>query len=510
MAVAAPDTTKNPTKNPRRKVRPVDLAGGPTPVGTGDLRAALATVASFVSSFEPGLYSGEDATVLVRWFTRAERVAGAGKALAARRASAAHPPARTGHRSPAEWLAEETGESVGEAAGVLRLGEACASHPGVEDSYRSGKLSKSKATLVADALTVNPDVEDDLVRSAETESVRHLRDRCLRAKAEGRSRQDEARAYEALRAARHCKTWTDPDGAFRLDARLTPDAGASLLASLKRETDRYFRQARTAGVREPEHCYRADALVGLVTGRGLLTIRPGTTKSRPGTTTSRPGTTTSGAGTLFDPPGSDSDPGSASDPDCDSEPGPDCRSVDPQATVHVRVDLDALRRGSLDRGEVCEIPGVGPIPVERARALLGDALCDLVITNGVDVTTICHLGRSIPTALTTAVSERDRQCVVPGCPVTEGLEQDHWQVDFAHGGPASIENIARLCHHHHYLRTHQGFQLHGGPGHWTWEPPTHPKSRPKRSKAQKTKAQKTQARRRPPPGTAPPLFTPKE
>jgi hypothetical protein len=151
--------------------------------------------------------------------------------------------------------------------------------------------------------------------------------------------------------------------------------------------------------------------------------------------------------------------------------------------VTLRVDLDALRRGSIGPGEVCEIPGVGPVSVATARDLMGDALVDLVVTNGVDVTTICHLGRSIPTALRKAVVDRDRTCVVPGCDAAQGLEMDHWGVDFNDDGPASLENIARLCSHHHDLRTHRGFRLGGGPGRWTWEPPPIPKARPRRSRA---------------------------
>ncbi|HEX7443207.1 MAG TPA: HNH endonuclease signature motif containing protein, partial [Acidimicrobiales bacterium] len=92
---------------------------------------------------------------------------------------------------------------------------------------------------------------------------------------------------------------------------------------------------------------------------------------------------------------------------------------------------------------------------------MGDALCDLVITDGVDVTTVCRLGRSVPEALKTAIAERDQRCVVPGCGVALGLERDHWQVDFAKGGVASMDNLARLCTHHHQLKTHHGFALTG-------------------------------------------------
>ena len=101
---------------------------------------------------------------------------------------------------------------------------------------------------------------------------------------------------------------------------------------------------------------------------------------------------------------------------------------------------------------------------------MGDALTRLVITDGVDVTTVCHLGRAIPAHLRTALLERDRRCVVPGCDVEDGLEIDHVR-PFAEGGPTSLDNLARLCQWHHQLKTHRGFQLLGGPGRWRWITP---------------------------------------
>jgi len=190
-----------------------------------------------------------------------------------------------------------------------------------------------------------------------------------------------------------------PTGAFRLDARLTPDAGASLLASLRAESTRVFDQARKDGLVESSDAYAADALVALVTGRGNDSDH-------------------SGGGTDTEDPGSNRQA---------KRPGL-------RASVHVRVDLDALRTGVIGDGQICEIPGVGPIPVETATELMGDALCHLVITNGIDVTTICHLGRSIPAALKIALIERDPTCVVPGCDVATRLEIDHRIVPFARTG----------------------------------------------------------------------------
>jgi hypothetical protein len=51
-----------------------------------------------------------------------------------------------------------------------------------------------------------------------------------------------------------------------------------------------------------------------------------------------------------------------------------------------------------------------------------------------------------------AIEQRDRVCVVPGCGIASGLEIDHL-VPFAQGGPTSIDNLQRLCKHHHRLKT---------------------------------------------------------
>jgi hypothetical protein len=142
----------------------------------------------------------------------------------------------------------------------------------------------------------------------------------------------------------------------------------------------------------------------------------------------------------------------------------------PRASIHVRVDHTAFRRGHVEPGETCEIPGIGPIPVASARALAVDAVMSAIVCDGVDVKAVTHLGRSIPAHVRTALVARDPACVVPGCDTRDGLEIDHI-VAFAEGGATSLGNLCRLCHWHHYLKTHQGHRLSGEPGDWGWEPP---------------------------------------
>ena len=69
----------------------------------------------------------------------------------------------------------------------------------------------------------------------------------------------------------------------------------------------------------------------------------------------------------------------------------------PRFLALVRADLDALVRGRAEGDEVCEIPGVGPVPATRLRELLDDSIIKVVMTKGVAVANVTHLGRG-PTA----------------------------------------------------------------------------------------------------------------
>ena len=229
-------------------------------------------------------------------------------------------------------------------------------------------------------MKVNPGREQELVDGAAKDTMRQLKERCLRAKAEGRSSADAARAHEAIRQARRCRTWTDTDGAFRLDALLTPDAGAQLLASLTKESDRFFKEARTAGLFEPTQAYAADASVALVTGRtdGNDPTDRGSPPQPRSSDRDAAQSEADSAGPAA--PASSADP---AEPAGSRHASSSCGAgwppahirgrsrLTPSATVHLRVDLDALRRGSVAEGDICEIPGVGPVPIETARSLMG-------------------------------------------------------------------------------------------------------------------------------------------
>jgi hypothetical protein len=130
----------------------------------------------------------------------------------------------------------------------------------------------------------------------------------------------------------------------------------------------------------------------------------------------------------------------------------------PACSFVVRVDLDALLRGEAEAGERCELDGQGPIPVSMARSLATDSFLRLVYHRAGDIKAVSHRGRTINRTLRTALVHRDRTCVVPGCGVSTGLEIDH-VLPFSQQGPTELDNLALLCHHHHYLKSNEGWTL---------------------------------------------------
>lgn len=390
---------------------------------TADLRTALADL-------EPERLNGPDAARLLEVFSEIEKLASGGKVLVARRVETSNVWRRAGHRSAAAHIAEATGTGLGPAITTLKAARQLDSLPVTEGAMREGRLSETQVKEIASAAILQPESEKELVEAAEKQPMTMLKLRCRRVKAVG---QGHKANYDAIHQGRYLRNWIDNDGAVRFDARLTPDIGARLLAAVKNESSRLANQARQAGLDEPAQALAADALVGLACGH----------------------TTTDGS--------SPADSGRR-----DSRAGSDAGT--PSAMVHVRVDHAALVRGHLESGEICEIPGIGPIPVEVARGLAVDSILSVLLVDGKDVTTVAHAGRTIPAALRRALCERDPTCVVPGCEEHERLEIDHVE-PVAAGGETSLANLARLCHWHHYLKTHHRHRLIPTEQGWLWESP---------------------------------------
>jgi hypothetical protein len=125
--------------------------------------------------------------------------------------------------------------------------------------------------------------------------------------------------------------------------------------------------------------------------------------------------------------------------------------------VHVLISHGALMRGGAVEGEVCEIPGVGPVNATWVRELLGEAFVSAVITKGKDIFTVAHLGRHIPAEVQTALIVSGHECSVKGCGMRGYLERDHVH-EYGKGGPTAFWNLRWLCYVHHRLKS-QGWTL---------------------------------------------------
>jgi hypothetical protein len=381
-----------------------------------ELRSHLTEVRRLLGSCDPASVSGAEATELVSVFVELERAGSAGKALFARRVEATGAHSVGGFRDAVDWLAQVAGESKGQSLGTLRAARSMDELPALRDAVLSGTVSAAQAKTIAGAAELAPESLGPLLESARTESLKTLSDQADRVRMAASAKDASSRDARA-HAGRHLRAWRSPGGGVCGEFSMTDADWGRCLARLESRARVFFEGARREGTHEGHAQYLADALVDLVTGARH-----------------------------------------------EAGDGPGAR-------VLVRVDATALRRGSLGPGEHCEIAGVGTVSVATARSLIGDALFNVVISDGCDVTTVTGTGRTIPSAIRVALAERDRCCVVPGCDAVLGLEIDHWQTEFCLGGKTTLANLARVCKRHHDMHTYRGWRLGGGPGKWRWDRP---------------------------------------
>jgi hypothetical protein len=328
------------------------------------LKGARRDIARHLADADPERVTSAQAAAFVELFAEIERLGGAGRVLYAKRAAESTAWRDEGHRSAASWMAEKTKTGMGEAIASLETAEALRSLPSTSDALRRGELSIAQAREITGAASAHPGAEAELLQAAADHGLKGLKESAARLRAASASAQEEKARYRAIHAARYLRHFRDAEGALRLDARLTPDAGAKLVSAIEAEAKLIFDEARKAQTREPSGAYAADALVALATGTGR--------RAR----------------------------------------GGDVRNA-PPATVHIRVDIAALRRGHAKAGELCEIPGVGPVPVATATRVLSNSFVKLFLTDGVDVQSVCHIGRSVPAHVQSALEERTRRAWSP-------------------------------------------------------------------------------------------------
>jgi hypothetical protein len=406
-------------------------------VGLNVVRAAVAQVRVLLAELEPATLSPAQAVGLVQEFATLERLAGAGRTLAAGRAASTGAWAvDDAHRDFESWLAGVSGTTVGAARATVETATRLRELPTTVDALRAGELSAVQVAEVARAAAADPGAERDLLRSAATNGVKGLRDDCGRVRAAAASAEDERILCERAIAARAVRHRKDADGLGHIEVRGPLERTAQIMADLEATERELFAEARAAGRREHPEALAFDALCRVTGGRPIPERPEGAPTAADGT-----------AGVRRAPPGSRARP-----------------------TIVFHVSHAAFVRGSTLPGEICEVAGAGPVPVAVARALAGDAILKAVVERGREITHVAHLGRTIPSHLRTYIETRDPECVIAGCHVNRHLEIDHNE-PFADGGPTNAENLHRLCRYHHDHKTSTGARLVGIPGEMTFRYP---------------------------------------
>ena len=329
---------------------------------------------------EPDDIPASEAVRLYEALERAGRAIAAGKTLLAKRVAASEQWKRKGHGSAAEHLAQISGRSLGAAKSELETSDALTYLGATKDALLDGQVSEAQGQIIANAAKVNPEAERNLLEKAKRTNHQQLRDEAQKAKAA--ADRDPAATHRRIHGDRRLGRHTDAEGAWNLHARGTVADGSIISSELDRLTDEIFRAKRQG--RHPRVPRRLRLRRPHRDGPALL--RPPPRRRRRATGKRRLNA--------------------------------------PQHLALLRLDVAALWRGYVEGDELCEVTGLGPIPVEVARKLLGDAVLKLIITKGVDIASVTSLTRGPTQAMHYAKLWTSPTCTVEGCTRTI-VEYDH-------------------------------------------------------------------------------------
>jgi hypothetical protein len=295
-------------------------------------------------------------------------------------------------------MARQVGGTTGQARQALEAAAGLADYPGTREALLAGELSLLQAAEIIRTESEAPGGEGELLEVARHSDLSQLRDK---AREHRQASSDVADLHRRQLRARHFRHWTDELGMVCFVGALPPQTGVPFINRLELAAARAKRVAQQGGG-QPERfeAYAADALAPMALGEGPA------------------------------------------------------RSA--RADLVIVCDVFAWRRGHSHPGELCQVIGGGPIPVELAHELGKDAFLKAVLHDGVAVHTIKHFGRHFPAELRTALDLgpaprfSGAQCEV--CASRFGLEYDHVN-PVANKGETSVANVKAMCWADHQAKT---------------------------------------------------------
>jgi hypothetical protein len=296
-------------------------------------------------------------------------------------------------------LARATGTSVGKAKDTVATGKVLGDSDELSDALRQGDISLDQATEIAAAERCAPGAARALLAVARDEAFHVLKDEARNVKLEAEQHKDLA---ERQRIARAARSYSDELGMVHVHLALEPHVGTPIVSRAEAEAARLVREAKRKDRAEPFERHLADAYAAMLRGASRGRAR-------------RP-------------------------------------------ELVVLVSHGVAKRGWRDvgEGEVCKIPGIGPVSPHVAREIAADAFLTGVFYDGKDLRHMRRWTRNTPVEVLLALELGDPptfggiRCV--DCGNRFGTQLDHVEPHCGHG-PASTDNLQPRCWSCHQAKT---------------------------------------------------------
>lgn len=367
---------------------------------TEGIRDAIAALEKTNANLQPELLTAAQARELMIEYARIERLASFGIATLSRKVRE-------------EELARLTGSSLGKAKSVVATGRAMARSGDLAEALQGGAISLDQAVEIAAAEDAASGSAENLVAVAQEQPFHVLREKARKAKLEAEQRRDLAARQ---RGARRARSYLDGLGMVHIHLELEPHVGTPIVARAEAEAQRLAREAKRAGAgregdsREPFDRYLADAYASLLSGSGTA------------------------------------------------------RGKRPELVVLVSHEVATRGWKDVRKGEICKIPGVGPVSPAAAKDIASNAFLNGVFFDGKDLRQLKRWSRDIPVEVRVALELGEGPdfdgvaCV--DCGNRFRTEIDHVLPRCA-GGPTSTQNLKPRCWSCHQAKTTADLKTRG-------------------------------------------------
>jgi hypothetical protein len=297
-------------------------------------------------------------------------------------------------------VARITGTSMGRAKDAVTTGKALRQSDELNEALKHGEISFDQAAAIARAEEAAPGASTGLLDSAREQPFHVLKDKARHLKLQAEQRRDLAERQHETRMAR---SYCDPLGMVHIHLALEPHVGAPIVARAEAAAARLARAAKKEGKLEPFERHLADAYAGALSGAGAS-----------------------------------------------------ARTKRPELVVLISHEVAKRGWNDVREGEICKIPGVGPVAPQVAREIAQDAFLNGVLYDGKDLRQFMRWSRSIPVEVAVALELGPAPdfdgvgCV--DCGNRFRTEFDHVEPHVA-GGPASQANLKPRCWSCHQAKT---------------------------------------------------------